>query len=129
VQLRLFGLQHVDGRWPGYPGSPSGATPDLALIGRARRTERLLGLVSRYGICHGSCLSRSLTLVHLLEGQGIESVLCLGVRCPSRGLEAHAWVEHHGVVLNDRDDVDSCFTPIGRSWVRPGSDWESQETP
>jgi Transglutaminase-like superfamily len=82
---------------------------------RARRTDRLLMIAARRGLVGGTCLSRSLTLMLLLREQGIECDLHIGVRMPGEGFQAHAWVEHRGVVLNEREQVANRFTPIARA--------------
>lgn len=58
--------------------------------------------VARAGawIPRASCLPQALTAQFLLERRGYSPVLCIGM---ARGAEgrpaAHAWVEHHGVVI------------------------------
>ena len=48
----------------------------------------------------------------LLRRRGMESELRIGVRKKAEVLEAHAWVEYQGCVLNDRSDVDQHFSPF-----------------
>jgi hypothetical protein len=104
----------------------SALAPDVALD-RARRTEWLVDVAARYGVTRGSCLSRSLTLVDLLDRQGIPNELRIGVRYPPL-LKAHAWVECQGVALNDREDAVARFTPmpdLGRP-TDPERTWSEQ---
>jgi hypothetical protein len=52
-----------------------------------------------------SCLDRAL-LTHWLSGrQGFASEVHLGVRLSDGVLQAHAWVECAGQVINDRSDI------------------------
>jgi hypothetical protein len=70
------------------------------------------GRVARRSPLAGNCLSRSLALWWLLRRRGISADLRLGVALASGVLEAHAWVEHNGRVLNDRQDVSERFRPL-----------------
>jgi Transglutaminase-like superfamily len=56
-----------------------------------------------------TCLARSLALTRLLHER---AVLCIGVRPGERELDAHAWVELDGVVLNDVADVRERYAVI-----------------
>jgi hypothetical protein len=46
----------------------------------------------------------------LLERRGFNTQLKIGVRKSGGDLEAHAWVEYFGKVLNDSQDVACNFT-------------------
>lgn len=111
--LRLFGLrqwQSFLGRW----GGSSRATPPAAgeLLERAQSFSRMVAAASREGLVKGNCLSRSLLLWWLLRREGAEARLRIGVRPTPAGVEAHAWVELDGVVLNDTQDVHQQFPPF-----------------
>jgi hypothetical protein len=47
------------------------------------------------------CLVRSATTQLLLARRGVTTVLRIGVRRDDEGLDAHAWLERDGVILND----------------------------
>lgn len=79
---------------------------------RAKRIRKVAGWATDHGLYRGNCLSQSLTLWWLLRRQGIESELRIGVRKHAGGLEAHAWVECLGEVLNDRADVRERLVPF-----------------
>lgn len=81
-----------------------------AQLARALRLQRVVQIASAHGLSEGTCLSRSLTLLDLLEREHLPGVLRIGVRAPGAALEAHAWVECGGIVLNDRPDVDTRFS-------------------
>ena len=54
------------------------------------------------------CLNRSLVLKQLLLKQGIQAQLCIGVKqqhAEAASIDAHAWLEYQGHVLNDRADI------------------------
>jgi hypothetical protein len=59
-----------------------------------------------------SCLARSLALWCLLACCGVRCELRMGARRTARRLEAHAWVEYRGVVLNDTPDVHEHFVTL-----------------
>ena len=84
----------------------------------ARETAFALSVAIRLVPWGPRCLTRSLALAWLLKRRGIPFVLRIGV---PRGttiawegkpvtLSAHAWVEHAGIVLNDRQDVALRFS-------------------
>ena len=51
-----------------------------------------------------SCLERSLALWWLLRNQGVACELRIGARKIAGKFEAHAWVEHDGIPLNERQE-------------------------
>ncbi|MET0307850.1 MAG: lasso peptide biosynthesis B2 protein [Sphingomonas sp.] len=57
-----------------------------------------------------SCLPSSLFLLHLLHRHGLQARWVFGVR--TYPFEAHCWVEHGEVVLNDSLEHVRWFTPI-----------------
>lgn len=73
------------------PGAPSAAEPAVlawAVAAAARRVP------------FASCLAQALALESLLAQAGWPSELRIGVaRDPVGGFDAHAWLEHEGVVL------------------------------
>ncbi|HET8655589.1 MAG TPA: lasso peptide biosynthesis B2 protein [Longimicrobiaceae bacterium] len=112
LDLRLRGLRGAPdghrvrrGTRPAASGAPVG-------LARAKRLERAVALAARYGVCRGTCLSRSLVLLDLMEREGLAGDLRIGVRVPGSVLEAHAWVQLGSVVLNDRDDVERRYAPL-----------------
>ena len=78
----------------------------------ADQLVRAVARAARYGPYAGNCLSQSLVLMRLLRRSGIESTLRLGARTGDGTMEAHAWVETDGVVLNDGPDVAARFAPF-----------------
>jgi Transglutaminase-like superfamily len=51
-------------------------------------------------------------LLWLLNRRGIPARLRIGVRKEEGELEAHAWIESGGVVLNDTADVSERYRPF-----------------
>ena len=91
----------------------------------ARDTAYALAAAVKYGPWRPLCLLRSLALGWFLGRRGIPFEVRIGVPggkpllSPQGKLDftAHAWVEHAGVVLNDKEDVASEYRPFttGRS--------------
>jgi hypothetical protein len=72
---------------------------------RAGELARLIAIAAERGLYKATCLRRSLLLWWFLRKEGITGTLRFGVRTSSGTLEAHAWVECHGIVVNDAPDV------------------------
>ena len=111
--IRLLGLQ----RWSNIlRGLVQRRDRTLRAENRANLVPRALELLRigmRHGPYAGNCLSQSVTLWWLLLRRGVETQLIIGARTAAGKLEAHAWVEHKGRVLNDWPDVSNRFPPLG----------------
>jgi hypothetical protein len=55
------------------------------------------------------CLQRSIALSMWLEHQGMKPVVRIGVRRDGKGIDAHAWVEYKGHIVNDTGAVRRVF--------------------
>jgi hypothetical protein len=93
--LRWLGLRRTQVLLAGSP-SRRDASDHLE---RAQALARIVAAVARRGPYRAGCLPTALTLRWMLQRRGVESSLRLGVRRGAAGIEAHAWVEHRGVVL------------------------------
>ena len=91
--------------------------PSDALLEKARLMTMMVQRAARFAVCPTSCLSNSLVLWFLLNREGIGSDLRVGVRKETSDLEAHAWVECLGHVLNDGPDVGERFAGFDRAFV------------
>jgi hypothetical protein len=87
------------------------------LVREGRAMTRLVDAAARRGPYSATCLPRSLTLWWLLRRRGIDSYLRIGVRKEADRLEAHAWVELRGLVLNDDSDVHKRFAAFDRRFL------------
>lgn len=65
------------------------------------------------------CLQRSLALCLWLEHEGYRPSLQVGARRQGNKLDAHAWVEYRGRVINDRDSVKAVFSRLSRPTASP----------
>lgn len=123
--LRLFGFQAVIARilrlhpLPGpLPGRASSSGME-----EARRYALLLGAVSRRWPFRARCLSQSVALWWLLRRSGTDSVLHIGVRKNAAALDAHAWVECSGTVLNDTSDVGERYVAFDARQLNSTVQW------
>src|SRR5712691_11867967 len=98
----------------------------IEMAWKITRAARSVGL---HGAWKPNCLERSLFLWWLLRRGGIEGELHIGARKNGFGLEAHAWVELEGQVLNDSPDVHDQYArfdgPIAATKVDSGAPGEA----
>lgn len=114
--LRALGLRRMKGMLAiGRRSSVEGPALGEAAIARARRVARLVDVAA--GFIGGNCLARSIVLARILEGRAIPAQLRIGVRNGERGIDAHAWIEADGKVLNDRQDVSEQFAAFDRDFA------------
>ncbi len=94
----------------------------LRLCGERRFAEVVAQLISsaaRHSLFAANCLPQSLVLWWMLRREGIEAELRIGVRKERQTMEAHAWVELFGQVLNDQADVERRFAPFEAAILPP----------
>lgn len=112
-RLRKYGYQHTLRMIPPVPGGLSGEEQML----RAKDTAYAFAVAVKFGPWWPKCLLRSLALGWFLARGGVPFQLRIGVPSGQARLHmdspvdfsAHAWVEHAGVVLNDRKGVAGEF--------------------
>jgi hypothetical protein len=110
--LRLIGFRACDALFTKAVRRPQALSPD-AESAFVQSAVRMVRVAARRGATRPLCLSRSLVLCTLLRRAGIAAAVRIGVRKTGSQIEAHAWVEYNGTVLNDRADVDTNFQPFG----------------
>jgi len=96
---------------------PAAAANPQTASERVLQIAYVVAMASRNTPTANSCLHRSLTLWWLLRRRGFDSHVRFGARRQQSGFEAHAWVEHHGVVVfddlvPDRDYVRLSWQPL-----------------
>ena len=115
IGLRSRGLRRWYGWLSNRPVSPS---PPSNPHRRAKEIAHLIKLVCQQGPLRPNCLDRSLLLWWVLRRRGMVADLRIGVRRgEADGLEAHAWLEFGGQVLNDRPDVATQYAPFNEPIV------------
>lgn len=75
---------------------------------------RMVNAAADRGPVKANCLPRSLTIWWLLRRRGLECELRLGVKPRDEAIQAHAWVEFEGRVLNDEPGVQQQFSAFER---------------
>src|SRR5271165_3595507 len=76
------------------------------------KTCRMVRAAVHYAMPRAGCLEESLTLWYLLALQGISASVRIGVPKQTDHFEAHAWVEHEGVALNQPEEVHHHYVPF-----------------
>ncbi len=92
--------------------APAGAAEGARAMEQAQRVARMVAAAARNGPWRTTCLEQSLVLLWLLNRRAIPARLRIGVRKQGEELEAHAWIESHGIVLNDSADVSERYQPF-----------------
>jgi Transglutaminase-like superfamily len=110
--LRLGALRHLPRSTPRIRPQPGHEPAGAQGAEEARRVARMVSAAARNGPWRPTCLEQSVVLLWLLARQGIPAQLRIGVRKQPEALEAHAWVESGGVVLNDSADVSERYQPF-----------------
>ena len=82
---------------------------------RAAQVARFVNTVARHRAIQASCLRRTLLAWWVLRWLRLPSDVRVGVN----GITGHAWLEHHGTVINDRFDVVTRFPIIYRDELKP----------
>jgi len=97
------------------PGSVLPAGSSTQILEKSRLVARMVRAAGVYGPFRATCLPESLVLWWMLKRRRVPVEVRIGVRKDDQRLEAHAWVELYGTVLNDSDDVHQRFTPFDSS--------------
>lgn len=84
--------------------STHNASTEQATTARVAMTARMVRSAAYRGFGNATCLEKSLALWWLLGRQGIISSVRIGSRKSGDKFEAHAWVEHAGVALNEPEE-------------------------
>ena len=110
--LRVFGFRRWKEWIERFSSLSRGVTPieHAAQLEIAARAARAVRSVELHGPATPNCLERSMTLWWLLRRDGVEAELHVGARKISAQLEAHAWVEFGGKVLNDSAEIDKHYS-------------------
>ena len=76
------------------------------------RRVRAINIAARYPFMWAKCLPRSIALREWLARDGFYADLHIGVRREGNSIQAHAWLEKGGNVVNDAKEVTAYFTPL-----------------
>jgi len=109
--FRVFGYQRWKKLFDHFSHQESSPVTDPAIqLEIAQHTVRAVRSAELHGLATPNCLERSLTLWWLLRRQGVGGELRIGARKNGSRLEAHAWVELNGQVLNDSPEVHTHYS-------------------
>jgi hypothetical protein len=109
AMLWLLGFARSRALLDRVASAQSGASPDIDQLARARDMARWVRIAGERGLYRATCLPQSLLLWHWLRQEGIDTDLRMGVRRTGAIIEAHAWLEHDGVAINDDEGVHQRF--------------------
>ena len=117
IMLKVFGFNRCSGWISGIRCASGPSVADMVVWAQVRRATRLTAIAARNHFSRPNCLRSSLLLACILRRQGIPVELRIGVRLKNEALdhaalEAHAWVEWEGNVVNDRPDVAEIYLPF-----------------
>lgn len=79
---------------------------------QVRQLADAVNLAAAHSPFRVTCLTRSLVLMDILAGYGTTAALTVGVRVRDQRLDAHAWVVHDGMPVNDRADIGESYAPF-----------------
>jgi hypothetical protein len=68
-----------------------------------------------------TCLEKSLAIWSLLGRQGVASQLRIGARNDNGKFEAHAWVEHNGIAINEPENLHRHYATFDTAFPLPTS--------
>jgi hypothetical protein len=85
---------------------------DAEIITQARDITQIVSIAVENGLIHATCLQRSMLGWLLLRREGVQGNICFGVRMNDCQLEAHAWIEYNGVVVNDSVSILEKYKPL-----------------
>ncbi len=114
--LQRYGLARVQSAL-GRDRRHAAAADVARQCAEAGRLAWIVKVGAMYGLWPANCLQRSVLLWWYLRQRGIDGQVCIGVRRDraTNELDFHAWVEHGGMVLNDRSDVRDQYATFDRA--------------
>ena len=112
ASLKTVGLRRTQS-WLTRNPLGSMAPPTEQTRANVRRAAQMVAVACRLHPLRNSCLPRTIVLWSLLRRRGIDSDVRIGVRGDTQGeIQAHAWLEWNGEVINDAGDVASQYLPL-----------------
>jgi len=108
ISLRLRGFRATQNFLLGYRKQlHCGLVADRPLSESecCRLTALMVNAAARNVWHRATCLEKSLAIWSLLGRRGVASQLRIGARHISGKFEAHAWVEHAGVAINEPENL------------------------
>ena len=113
VRLRLTGFARLEKRLRTSASSGDAAELSNAQLLDAQSMAYALRRASHL-LPRARCLHRALAFLLWLRRQGAAAELRMGVRLSPSGIEGHAWVEWHGVPLNEDRSIGGSYLLLQR---------------
>jgi hypothetical protein len=113
--FRLFGVPRTQDRlrkWVLIREKNCSRADENVEIGKILRAQ---GMVRRATGLGANCLVRSMTLWAMLMRRGLSPSLRVGFRKRDGRIQGHAWVEHQGVPINERQSETATFSTYAQS--------------
>lgn len=111
---RIFVRRERVDTWPSVKRASGTADIGSAETLRVAHAARWTNTVARHPFTWARCLQRSLALCLWMEDLGMTPALRFGVRKAAQGIDAHAWVEYKGRIINDSPEVHEVFAALAR---------------
>ncbi|GAC1315200.1 MAG: hypothetical protein NVSMB2_06160 [Chloroflexota bacterium] len=113
LSQRVVGFERLMSRMP-FPSDTTVRHTEQThrQLERAQGYARWVDVASRHHVVRAQCLHRSLALALWLSRDDIENVVRIGVRKKGSELQAHAWVEVDGHVVNDEPAAIATFAVL-----------------
>jgi len=125
VSLRFRGFRVTQNSLLGYPKQlRSGlvASRPRSESEYCRLTARMVDAAARNVWRRPTCLEKSLTIWSLLRRRGVASQLRIGARHIGGKFEAHAWIEHQGVAINEAENLHRHYATFDTAFPVATSD-------
>jgi len=106
---------------PENPLLGNSKSADQSQIALWQRRARALRRASRM-VPGAHCLARALALRWWMRGLGQNAVVVIGVRRAARGIASHAWVEYHGLPIDESMEIVQKFQVISQDNL-PSTGW------
>ena len=113
LSIRMFGFNHVY-RFM-LEIKPDHSHPKRTVLEENDEIIEIVYMVNRtyWRFFKGiTCLPKNLVLWWLLKERGIETRLVIGVKRSTDGIIGHAWIEHNGKLINEKQKVTDEYTVI-----------------
>lgn len=111
--LNLFGFKKTRALLAKtIPQNPDRDYSEKQQLEVAYQVVKIVAIAANHGPYKANCLKKSMAGWWLLARKGIAVEIKIGVARESDALQAHAWIEYRGLVLNDHQDVANQYSPL-----------------
>lgn len=127
ISLRLRGFQATQNSLLGHTRRLNASSQDeptrvASESARRQMAVRMVNAAVRNVWRYATCLEKSLVLCRLLTRQGLRPQIRIGARTVNGRFEAHAWVEHNGMGINEPEDAHKHYAVFDAAFPLPTSE-------